>query len=66
MKNEDLLPPIIKDLIESIRNDKSPIHVRDAYCARLENIISCATDAVESFRKKQAKHYLIKSKQKAG
>lgn len=65
MKNLDLLPPIIKDIIADLNNDKSPIHVRDAYCARLENIVNCANEAIERFRRKQAKHYTIKSKQKA-
>lgn len=65
MKNEDLLPPIIKDLIDSIRNESLPVHVRDTYCARLENILDCSADVVNKFRAKQVKHYTIKKKQKA-
>jgi hypothetical protein len=65
MKNEDLLPPIIKDLILSIRDDKTPMHNRDLVCSRLENIVQCCADAIEAFKKKQTKHYMIKAKQKA-
>ena len=64
MKNEDLLPPIIKDLIASIRDDKTPIANRDMISARLENIVACCSEAVETFRKKQTRHYSILAKQK--
>jgi len=65
MKNEDTLPPIIKDLIANVRSESNPVHTRDAYCARLENIAQCCTEVVETFRRKQAKFYAIKGKQKA-
>jgi hypothetical protein len=64
MKNEELLPPIIKDLIVELRNEETPMHIRDAFCGRLENIVQCCADSIEVFRRKQAKHYTIKSKQK--
>lgn len=65
MKNPDLLPPIIKDLVEELKNDATPIHVRDHVCARLENVVACSNEAIEMFRKKQVRHYTIKAKQKA-
>ena len=64
MKNEDLLPPIIKDLIASIRDDKTPIANRDMISARLENIVACCSEAVEAFRKKQTRFYSIQAKTK--
>lgn len=64
MKNHDLLPPIIRDLIEDLRKDDTPIHSRDNVCARLENIVACSNEAIDTFRKKQTKYYTIKSKQK--
>lgn len=65
MKNEDLLPPIIKDLIVQLGNENIPLHTRDQYCARLENIIECCTGHVEKFRRKLVRHNTIKAKQKA-
>lgn len=65
MKNPELLPPIIKDLIDALAKDSTPLHVRDNVCARLENVVNCSTAAIEAFRKKQTRHYTIKAKQKA-
>lgn len=65
MKNPELLPPIIKDLIDALGKNETPIHVRDNISARLENIVQCSNDAIETFRKKQTRHYTIKSKAKA-
>jgi DNA-directed RNA polymerase subunit L len=65
MKNYESLPPIIKDLIDALKKDDTPIHVRDNISARLENIITCCNDSVEQFRRKQTKHYTVKAKQKA-
>jgi hypothetical protein len=64
MKNYELLPPIIKDLIDALRQDDTPIHIRDAYSSRLENVVDCCSEAIEAFRKKQARHYTIRAKQK--
>lgn len=65
MKNEDLLPPIIKDLIDALRKDENSISTRDHVCARLENVVACSNDAIEVFRQKQVRHYTKKAKQKA-
>lgn len=68
LKNAHLfpvLPPIIKDLVVSVYDNKTPIHNRDLVCARLESIQKCCADAIEDFKKKQTKHYAIKAKQKA-
>jgi hypothetical protein len=65
MKNPEILPPIVKDLIDALRKDDTPIHVRDNICGRLENIVDCANDAIAAFRAKQTRHYTIKSKTKA-
>lgn len=65
MKNLDLLPPIIRDLIDNLSKDNVPLHTRDQYAARLENIIECSQGAVEQFRKKLVRHNTIKAKTKA-
>ena len=65
MKNPELLPPIVRDLIAELNKDGNPTHARDNLCARLENIVACANDAIETFRVKRTRHYTIKSKTKA-
>lgn len=54
-KNLDTLPPIVRDLIESIRKDTTPPHIRDVYAQRLENIVECGGETLFWYRTKHLK-----------
>lgn len=61
MKNYETLPPVIRDLIDHLREDKTPPHVKDVYAQRLENIVECGSAALlaykaqpRNFRRKRA------------
>lgn len=58
------LPPIIIDVIVTLLNDKTPKHVRENACARLENIGAACNRALEMYAKEGMKYTNLRSKQR--
>jgi hypothetical protein len=47
---EELLPPIIVDIIHTVMNRSEKLHVRDNACGRLEQIVNACEIAIADFR----------------
>lgn len=50
MRNEDLLPPSVRDLIRSLRDEKSEGYARDNLRVRLEAIETECRKALREYR----------------
>lgn len=49
------VPPIIAQWIEELHNKQARNHVRDNYCAMLENVVDQVNSALEKFYKERMK-----------
>lgn len=57
IEREELLPPIIVDIIRSALSKKNPPHVRDNACGRLEQIVKSCEAAIVEFRNDQNRYF---------
>lgn len=57
---EEVLPPIIFDIVQTVINDKNPVHVRENACGRLEQIADACRIASENFRVQQSRNNIMK------
>lgn len=51
MKQEDLLPPIVRDLVAKVANTNNDDYVRENACRTLEAIVAASGVAVREFKR---------------
>lgn len=61
---EEVLPPIIVDIVKTVLDDKNPMHVRENACGRLEQIAIDCDNVAKHFRAQQLNRNVRNGKRK--
>lgn len=61
---QEILPPIIVDIVQTVLNDKQPVHVRENACIRLEQIAENCSLVAKQFRATQINQNVMKKRRR--